>query len=183
MGCHGITAPAPLPVMANLPANVQGNGFCRKQINGGSSQGACSDTLFNSMERGDWGVTFGYKTGITYPGGNCTGTWCHKEVRGICACISESASTLYAHAPESLWSTLDTSYNNHKNGEPLPNNARFCYCKMTNPIVSGTNGIASSWIFLQAQNSSEACSEVCATYCSIFTQRYPNVRATLFGAY
>ncbi|MBO7509354.1 MAG: hypothetical protein J6T57_03720 [Alphaproteobacteria bacterium] len=193
-----LTMPAPLPVTANLPAHIGMVSSCYKPLmpneaNPGN-RGACTETRWGPntavpneySHAGDWGAVFDYETGIASDGVVCTGANsanCTKEIRGISACISERPAGHYtgSPAPSSLWATLDASYNDHKNGEPLSSDAIYCYCKLTAPTVSGTSGTASRWVYYSDYAN---CATVCAARCRESMQTDTQSRKIgLFGAY
>ena len=192
-----LTAPAPLPVTANLPTVRTLVSRCAKPVSPTEEQPAyrkrCTETRWGPdtatpneySHAGDWGVVFGHETGIAADGVTCTGANsanCDKEIRGISACISEKPNSNASYGeivPSSMWSTLDTAYNSHKNGEPLASNAKHCYCKLTAPAVVGTNGTASRWVYDYPNN---ACASVCAERCSLLAVR-AQFNYAMFGAY
>ncbi|MBO7509164.1 MAG: hypothetical protein J6T57_02725 [Alphaproteobacteria bacterium] len=197
-----LTAPAPLPVTANLPAaDIHATSSCYKLITPTetthSSRGACTATRWGPdvitpneySHAGDWGVVFDHETGIGADGVVCTGANsanCNKEIRGISACISEHPAGHYtgSPAPSSLWATLDASYNDHKNGEPLSSDAQYCYCKLTAPTVSGTSGTASRWVYHSPHGEGETCANRCPGYCVAAVRNNISMRLIgLFGAY
>ena len=127
-----LTVPAPLPITANLPANIRATSLCWKPISEGevhpASRNHCTATRWGPdtatpseySHAGDWGAVFPHKTGISADGITCTGANsvnCDKEIRGISACISSGVpgNTRYSAVPSSLWPTLDAAYEAYVN--------------------------------------------------------------------
>ena len=177
------TPPKVLPTTMNLPTNIDGLGRCHYNITtnaAGSNELRCSGTTYNSLDRGDFVVSFPFDTGITYTNDTCGGTDnqnCGKEIRGISACTTMFGSVFRNLAPVSSehWSTLDTVYENGKTGA-IPN-GRYCYCKLINPVISGAR-----WVNNQSFTDATSCGTSCASACAFAVKFYPNGRASLFGA-
>ncbi|MBO7508795.1 MAG: hypothetical protein J6T57_00775 [Alphaproteobacteria bacterium] len=194
-----LTAPAPLPVTANLPPTIEtfdmskvcykpivpsetkpgGRGYCTE-----SRWGPDTATPNEYSHAGDWGVVFNHETGISADGVTCTGAnsqYCNKEIRGISACISTPGNVVMGGSvPSSLWATLDAAYNAHKNGESLASDAKYCYCKLTAPAVTGPNGTASRWVYYNGVSATR-CATECTKWCLILTRARYNF--AMFGAY
>ncbi len=51
----------------------------------------------------------------------------------------------------------------------------YCYCKMTEPVLS-----ASPWVFGSSYGSASACSSQCVYACCFYAQAYPAFRTSVF---
>ena len=178
------TAPKVLPTTANLLSEAQGVGYCGKlvQPEEGTSHidrhGSCSSTMYDSMVRGDFGVTFSYPTGITYVNDTCVGLSCYKEIHGISACVANNIPGKYPvavpPANTELIATLNSAYESGKSGAtPM---GGICYCKIVNPSVSEFG-----W-WLVARTSVPDCVSDCAMNCAWRIYGFAHFRASMFGA-
>ena len=61
--------------------------------------------------------------------------------------------------------------------ESVANSGKYCYCKMTEPLVSG-----SPWVFANSISSAAGCVANCAATCGSFVQNYAVFRASVFAA-
>lgn len=61
--------------------------------------------------------------------------------------------------------------------ESAANSGEYCYCKMTEPLVSG-----SPWVFFNDSYSSESCATDCASRCGNYVRGTPVFRASVFAA-
>ena len=169
------TPPKVLPTTANLPANINGTSYC--YVN---SQGSCSDALYNSISRGDWGVVFPYNTGITYDT-TCSGTYCNQEIHGISACSNIATDELVfgTIVPSEYWTALETSYNDFKNTQTLPTDYKHCYCKLKKPTFAGARWVRGIG---NAFSSTSVCLLNCAMYCAQRVKEREFFRGVLFSA-
>ena len=177
-----------LPTTANLPANIAGVSSCYRRVQTSETytvevdQGRCSDTMFNNKmpNRGDWGVVFPYRTGITYDNDECVprnsvGNYCYKEVHGISACTDTGIGPMGSIVPSTnttLINKLETAYEAGKTGATA--NGKHCYCKMTEPMVGG-----SRWVYTYANDD---CTSHCVNMCSYDIMYYQSMRSGIFGA-
>ena len=178
------TAPKVLPTTANLSTTMGVVGFCNFDINdseatNSSSNVGCSSALVNNMVHGDWGVRFDTNTGITYPEGvTCSGNACGKEVQGISACSNIDIGSAAGDIVSSEYdTTLETAYNNCKNGCTLPSSHKVCYCKLTNPSVA-----AARWLRTSRYGSFATCANQCAEQCEANLRLTRRFRAAMFSA-
>ncbi|MBO7508719.1 MAG: hypothetical protein J6T57_00355, partial [Alphaproteobacteria bacterium] len=188
-----LTAPAPLPVTANLPQDSQSIYYCGKYLTDTdgttyANRSGCTESRWGPnvstpneySHAGDWGAVFPYDTGISADGVTCTGANsanCNKEIRGISAVISGTLGSIetYSVAPSSLWPTLDAAYEEYKNGKRFTDyDINRCYCKLTAPV---TNGTASHWVYRGIYGKN------CSLECSWALGINPTFRAVMFGAY
>ncbi len=61
--------------------------------------------------------------------------------------------------------------------ESATNSGQYCYCKMTEPVVSG-----SPWVFYYDYSIASSCASDCALYCGNRVQGYAVFRASVFAA-
>lgn len=61
--------------------------------------------------------------------------------------------------------------------ESAANSGQYCYCKMTEPDISG-----SLWVFYRDLASASSCASSCANRCGDDVQRYAVFRASVFAA-
>ena len=169
-----------LPVTIYALATDTPTEGCWKRINTDSNhqneKNICSTALYNDMVRGDWGVVMPKPTGITYSG-TCEGTVCGKEIRGISACI-DTSGTQYVIAPDSLSATLQTAYENSRDGTRP--SGKYCYCKVVEPHAGVTIAV-SPWVLYYATHSYAECEYSCAFYCAAGVLHYSQLRGALFG--
>ena len=178
------TPPKVLQTTVNLPANIEGISSCYKPVittgNYQDNKGKCSTTMFDGMNRGDWGVVFPYNTGITYDT-TCSGTYCNQEVHGISACsnIATDELVLGTIVPSEYWNALETSYNDFKNTQTLPTGYKHCYCKLNKPTFAGARWVRGIG---NAFSSVTVCAGGCAAYCAERIRERSRLRGALFGA-
>ena len=61
--------------------------------------------------------------------------------------------------------------------ESAANSGQYCYCKMTEPLVSG-----SPWVFVDNLSGDSNCAVGCAGSCVFEIMAYPALRASVFAA-
>ena len=165
-----------LPTTAYLPTDSNGLNTCYKRlsplVNYPDRWGECSSTLYNDMERGDWGVVMPYETGITY-NGTCTGNTCNREIRGISACGGYAGvNGVDNQVPNNYSEMLDTIYLNSKTtGE---SSGPRCYCRVSSPIQG-------MWVAASISDA-DHCARICAYLCVKHASDYISKRTLLFSA-
>ena len=184
-----------LPTTIYAQASDTPTGYCYRNIDQttyADSRGACSQSLYGDLKKGEWAVVMPKATKIKYDGidGGCNssgtgGASCGKEIRGISACSSETFSgmayALMAPNENGLWDKLDTAYNKYKESGAPTGNERYCYCKITDPH-SGMETAASPWVFRNAYSTAGDCAVLCAYSCARRVRFYSRFRGAVFGA-
>lgn len=61
--------------------------------------------------------------------------------------------------------------------ESAANSGLYCYCKMTEPLVSG-----SPWVFFHDQSSASSCASGCVEICGYYVRNEAVFRASVFAA-
>ena len=176
-----------LPTTMYAQASDQPTSYCYKRINSDNNQqNICSKSLYDDMKKGEWAVVMPRETKITYDGitGGCNkngtnGTSCGKEIRGISACITESLVTSYATmVSNDKYTILQNAFDAYtENGTPS-NDAKWCYCKATDPHI----GASSPWVFRIGFGKAINCAYNCAEYCGYSTYSSSVLRGAIFGA-
>ena len=169
-----------LPTTVYVTASDQTSGLCSKQIRPDSSHpdqpGNCSTTMYSSMTRGDWGVTFNRETGISYPGDTCEGTKCYKEIRGISACSIHGGSFALMDSTD-IYTDLQNEYEASRDGT-IPAGG-YCHCKLTNPHI-GVSDSVSPWVYFN--NLGASCAASCAHACADRVKSNLGIRGAILGA-
>ena len=161
---------ATLGVDANLPANIAGTSYCYKRHNGqNGSAGNCGSTVYNAMQKGEWGTVFPYGT-----------------VTGISVCSNIEPSVQYGSGDDKWyqWGQVSTNQSGVQsqydtwvsNGRPATPVGGYCYCKLTNPSIS-----AARWVFKYSGSVSD-CASNCASNCALSVRSYSVFRGAVFGA-
>lgn len=141
--------------MTNL-IQVNGSGICYKQASDGTlSTGTCSAEYTNSMQNGDWGVTFAIDDE-------------NIEIRGISVC--------YLGASEGLGtrSSYQDSIQAYYEAGSMQDGDGACYCK----IVSPSN---SAWIWRQKIAGGAYCRLTCAKNCGSLFQSNQSFREAMIN--
>ena len=170
-----------LPTTVYVTAKDTPLEICYKNINPASwsdSQNGCSNTMFASMAKGDWGLTYNTNTGISYPGNTCSGTKCYKEVHGISACSNKSG-TYAVMDPESIYTDLQNAYETGLDGSTPP--GRYCHCRLIEPHI-GVSTSVSPWVYVTSYGTKDACSRDCAGNCANYTRLRAVIRGEMFSA-
>lgn len=149
------------PIKEMLSALVNTNGkvnSCYKQLSSGTvTAGICINQPTNY---GDWGQIF------TYNGETV-------QISGISACSTLSGTQ---NQPASDQSAVQSDYENNLANAPINNpGGGSCYCKMTDPFISGAR-----WV-LRGSNSDSWCSNLCASSCATAMRTTAAFRAAVFG--
>ena len=148
----------PTMKMLNSLVNTNGTGRCYKRLSDGTVN---AETCINQpVNYGDWGTTF------TYNGETV-------QVSGISACSIISGT---ANQPASNQTQVRNEYG--KNLAKAPTTSPIggkCYCKMTDPSVSGAR-----WVF-RTVTSESYCASYCAAYCGNGVRDDAAFRAAVFG--
>ena len=170
-----------LPTTVYVTAADATSGRCWKNIDSvhyADFQANCSTTMFASMSKGDWGLTYNKNTGISYPDDTCDGSKCYKEVRGISACSTQSRET-YGMDSGDIYSDLQTAYETGLDGSTP--SGKYCHCRLTEPHIGVSNSV-SPWVYVAAEDSKSQCARDCARDCAIYIYTFSQVRGLIFGA-
>ncbi|MBQ6736273.1 MAG: hypothetical protein IJQ90_02170 [Alphaproteobacteria bacterium] len=141
--------------MTNL-IQVNGSGTCYKQASDGTlSTGTCSAEYTNSMQNGDWGVTFAIDDE-------------NIEIRGISVCYLGASEGL---GTRSLYQGSIQAYYEAGN---MQDGDGACYCK----IVSPSN---SAWIWRQKIAGGAYCRLTCAKNCGTLFKNDQSFREAMIN--
>ena len=161
---------ATLETNAYLPANIAGTSYCYKRHNGqNGSAGNCGSTVYNAMQKGEWGVVFPYGT-----------------VTGISVCSNIEPTVQYGTGDDKWYQSGQRSTNQSgvqsqydawvSGGRPATPVGGYCYCKLANPSTS-----AAGWVF-NYPNAVPACASNCAFNCANSVLSSSGFRGAVFGA-
>lgn len=152
-----------------------GTSYCRKSHNGViqssdggtlyTSQQQCTDSVWNSMERGDWGVVFPY--------GTVVGT-------SVCSTLPPENTTpgYYTGYIADDQTTVQNEYDAWvSNNRPTSVAGRYCYCRLKDPVFAG-----SPWVFGYGGGSTSFCAYGCAYLCGYYVRSYAVMRGAVFAA-
>ena len=172
-----------LPTTIYVTATDTPDNYCFKNIDPSYQEdrkGGCSTTMFNSMTKGDWGLTYSKNTGISYPGDTCDGEKCYKEIRGISSCSDKIGGGAAAIMdPESIYANLETAHETSLDGSTPP--GRFCHCRLVEPHI-GVGTSTSPWVFMKDYSSATYCATHCAIACIQNVTSRANFRGAILGA-
>ena len=150
-----------------------GSAYCRKSHNGVINSGdtyytaqtECSDTTWNAMERGDWGVVFPY--------GEVMGT-------SVCSTLAPE-NTSYGYYTGYIaddQAFVQSQYDAWVGASrPTTVAGRYCYCRLKSPVFAG-----SPWVFRHDYGSASYCATYCAFYCGDYLRYYAVLRGAVFAA-